>query len=244
VASMQLSARPATHQELAVMQLPPVLVEALSGTVGAMTALTLTYPLMAVRSPVSPSPRRPRVGVAREPSERLGLRDTTMSKLFRTTVRPVLRAPGASGGSPHTSPRLAALTRTTGGGGLQVNTRQQTTQRQAGSTGVSGWNTAKTMIREDGSLALFRGWGPAMFGTGVSQVRTIPGPSLITKIYPQAFEPDTSPAHAVTLLSACGECGVAFSLCTFTSTRSSGTRSCRLACKGARELLPAHLSGL
>jgi hypothetical protein len=27
----------------------PVVIEALSGTVGAMTALTLTYPLMAVR---------------------------------------------------------------------------------------------------------------------------------------------------------------------------------------------------
>ena len=59
--------------------------------------------------------------------------------------------------------------------GTQVNTRQQTTQREAGTAKSqgSGWNTALEMIKEDGSLALFRGWGAALFGTGVSQVLAV-----------------------------------------------------------------------
>jgi hypothetical protein len=67
------------------------------------------------------------------------------------------------------------LLRTVLRAGTQVNTRQQTTQRQAGAAKSqgSGWNTALEMIKEDGSRALFRGWGAAMFGTGVSQVRAI-----------------------------------------------------------------------
>ena len=69
------------------------------------------------------------------------------------------------------SSRLSTVLRV----GTQVNTRQQTTQRQAGAAKSqgSGWNTALEMIKEDGSLALFRGWGAALFGTGVSQVRSV-----------------------------------------------------------------------